>query len=783
MPSDTPRATQTLSTQTATSAFGRHGHIARTARAIWRTLPISIPMKEAIRRFILQRLADIYHLLDRHPGIGFHPADRHGTGHRHFTPRVTAVVPNYNHAPYLRQRLDSIYGQTYPHLRVLLLDDCSTDGSRDILCEYAERYPEITQLVFNQTNSGGVFRQWLKGIESADSDLVWIAESDDYCDTDFLARLVPYFTDEAVKLAYAHSVFVSETGATTRFTFEDYLGELSLDHWRRSFVTTAHEEVAHYLGRKNTIPNVSSALFRRFDLAPLLAATSWIDMRICGDWVFYLHAVRGGKIAYCAEVDNYYRFHGGNSSTKTYAHQSYYREHEEVACEIARLYRVPAQTLDVHRHVIRRFFEQNAGELAAQGVDFDTLYCAERVRAAGERRLPNLLIAAFAFASGGGEIFPIRLANALSERGYAVTFFDFRGEPMNPVVRGMLGSDIPVVELTNRFLETEDVIRAFGIEVVHTHHASVDHFFGIRSDRSCLSAPHVITMHGMYDDMSPTIFERTVADIYANVAAWIYISDKNLTPFRDRGYLQEENFLKIPNGMTPPRVRAVARDSLGIPDTAFVLCVASRAIPEKGWSESIQVVTDARRLSRRDIQLLLLGEGPAYDALGRQTLPDFVHLLGFVGQTVDYYASADAGMLLSTFSGESFPLTIIECLITGRPMIASDIGEIRDMLTDETGEVAGYLVDISGGKVPIADTARQVAELATNPELQARKGMLARAQSSRFGMDRVVEMYGEVYRRAIAGEWERSAPVSRWGRKTREKTGRRLPAEELSAGS
>lgn len=783
MPSDTTRATRTLSTQPPTSAFGRHGHLARTARGIWRTLPISIPMKEAIRRFILHRLADIYHLLDRHPGIGFHPADRHRASR--FAPRVTVVVPNYNHAPYLRQRLDSIYGQTYPNIRVLLLDDCSTDDSRAILREYAERHPEITRLIFNPTNSGGVFRQWQKGIASADSELIWIAESDDYCDTGFLASLVPYFMDEAVKLAYAHSVFVTETGAPMGFTFESYLGELSLDHWRRSYVTTAHDEVSNYLGRKNTIPNVSSALFRRFDLGPLLAATHWIDMRICGDWIFYLHAVRGGKIAYCAEVDNYYRFHSANSSTKTYADQSYYREHEEVACEIARLYRVPAQTLEVHRDLIRRFFAQNAGHLAAEGIDFDSLYRVERVREAAGRRLPNLLVAAFAFASGGGEIFPIRLANALSERGYAVTFFDFRGEPMNPVVRDMVRPDIPVVELTNRFLETEDVIRAFGIEVIHTHHASVDHFFGVRSERPRVSAPHVITMHGMYDGMSPAIFDKTLADIYPNVAAWVYISEKNLAPFQQKGYLREDRFLKIPNGMPVPRIRPVARDALGIPETAFVLCVASRAIPEKGWIESIQVVTAARRLAGRDIHLLLLGDGPIYEALGRQTLPDFVHLLGFVGQTLDYYAAADAGMLLSTFSGESFPLTIIECLVAGRPMIASDIGEIRDMLTDDTGEVAGYLVDISGGTVPIEQTARQVAELATDSELRVRKQSLAEAQSSRFDMDRVVDMYGEVYRRAIAGEWERAAAEigPRWGRKTRARSTRRLPTDELSAGN
>ena len=55
---------------------------------------------------------------------------------------VSIIVPNYNHARYLKERLDSIYNQTYRHFEVILLDDCSTDGSVEVLKEYARKYPE-----------------------------------------------------------------------------------------------------------------------------------------------------------------------------------------------------------------------------------------------------------------------------------------------------------------------------------------------------------------------------------------------------------------------------------------------------------------------------------------------------------------------------------------------------------------------------------------------------------------------------------------------------------------
>lgn len=56
-------------------------------------------------------------------------------------PGVTIVALCHNHAPFLREALDSIRAQTYPHLEVWLVDDASTDGSPEILREYAAQHP------------------------------------------------------------------------------------------------------------------------------------------------------------------------------------------------------------------------------------------------------------------------------------------------------------------------------------------------------------------------------------------------------------------------------------------------------------------------------------------------------------------------------------------------------------------------------------------------------------------------------------------------------------------
>ena len=97
-------------------------------------------------------------------------------------PKVSIVVPNYNHARFLPRRIDSILGQSFQDFELILLDDCSADDSRSILSKYADD-PRV-RIEFNEVNSGSSFKQWNKGVRLAHGEYVWIAESDDYADND-----------------------------------------------------------------------------------------------------------------------------------------------------------------------------------------------------------------------------------------------------------------------------------------------------------------------------------------------------------------------------------------------------------------------------------------------------------------------------------------------------------------------------------------------------------------------------------------------------------------------
>src|SRR5690349_436939 len=103
-------------------------------------------------------------------------------------PKMSVIIPNYNHAGFLRQRIESVFSQTLQAYEVILLDDCSTDNSKTILQSYAS-HPLVSHLVINEINTGNPFRQWEKGVQMASGVWLWIAESDDYSDFRFLETL------------------------------------------------------------------------------------------------------------------------------------------------------------------------------------------------------------------------------------------------------------------------------------------------------------------------------------------------------------------------------------------------------------------------------------------------------------------------------------------------------------------------------------------------------------------------------------------------------------------
>lgn len=101
--------------------------------------------------------------------------------------KVSIIIPVYNVEKYLRECLDSVTGQTYKNLQIILVDDGSTDSSGDICDEYAREDARIT--VVHQDNQGaGAAKN--TGLELVEGEYLSLIDSDDYIDVKFYETML-----------------------------------------------------------------------------------------------------------------------------------------------------------------------------------------------------------------------------------------------------------------------------------------------------------------------------------------------------------------------------------------------------------------------------------------------------------------------------------------------------------------------------------------------------------------------------------------------------------------
>ncbi len=229
---------------------------------------------------------------------------------------ISVVIPNYNYANFLYQRIYSILYQQEKISEIIILDDCSKDNSREVIDEvYQKLSPFISiQKVYNKNNSGSPFKQWEKGFSLAKSDYVWIAEADDYSSSKFLNQVIePMIEDKEIVLSYCDTSYIHTNGITLTKTVKDLIDIMETGHWDQDYVNDGLDEIKNYEFLNCTIANVSSVIFKKDNYKSELQEAG--TFKQCGDWYFYFSVMKKGKVAYCASSYNYCRLHGSNSTT------------------------------------------------------------------------------------------------------------------------------------------------------------------------------------------------------------------------------------------------------------------------------------------------------------------------------------------------------------------------------------------------------------------------------------------------------------------------------------
>lgn len=217
---------------------------------------------------------------------------------------ISVIIPNYNHAPFLDLRITTILNQTFTDFEVIILDDCSTDNSREVIEKYRHN-SKISEIVYNEENGGAVFKQWMKGIALAKGEWILIAESDDWSEPSLLEHLYEATKkDPAITLSFCQTLTVFANGNINVTSFANQFNVLH----------TGSEFISQRLINSRGLVTAGCALFKKEATSHMPDISTY---KSAGDMMFWISVAAKGKVHETAMCLHYWRRHATNTTTNT----------------------------------------------------------------------------------------------------------------------------------------------------------------------------------------------------------------------------------------------------------------------------------------------------------------------------------------------------------------------------------------------------------------------------------------------------------------------------------
>lgn len=284
------------------------------------------------------------------------------------------------------------------------------------------------------------------------------------------------------------------------------------------------------------------------------------------------------------------------------------------------------------------------------------------------------------------------------------------------------------------------LVREHGIDVVHAHgyKADVYAYLALRS----AGLPLVSTCHNWLDtDLKVRVYGALDRLALRRFAAVAVVSEALQTTLRLAGF-DAAKLRLIPNGIdvTPFQQAAAHAEAIARSSSALRVGLVGRLSPEKGVDVFLKAAALVLR-EQAEVQFVIAGDGPEREALqalaAHLGIAQQVNFLGRSETMPELLASLDLVVSASRFEG--LPMTILESMASGRPIIATTVGEIPTVLD---GGRAGMLV-------PPEDNialAQAMLALLRSPELrQTYSRQAALRVAAHFSADRMTAHYLEMY--------------------------------------
>lgn len=345
------------------------------------------------------------------------------------------------------------------------------------------------------------------------------------------------------------------------------------------------------------------------------------------------------------------------------------------------------------------------------------------------------------FCFGGAEIMCENLTYALKNAGqevFVVSLYDDR----TPIARRMEEAGIRIEYLDKKLgldlsmvPKLAKMIRRERPDVVHTHLDVIK--YATMAARLAGVKNCVHTVHSLADREAEGRVQKIINGFYFRRGWSVPVA---LTP---EVQASVSEFYSLPLGRVPvifngiDLSRCVPKASYETKDTVTILHVGRFDVPKNhaGLLEAFRLL----RETHPECRLRLVGDGdlrPDMEALAREKgIADFVEFCGMQSNVHPYLHDADIFVLPSIYEGN--PMTIIEAMGTGLPIVASRVGGIPDMISD--GE-SGLLV-----KPEPQSICDGLTRLVEDGALRQRLGEAAREQSKNFSAEHMARDYISCY--------------------------------------
>jgi glycosyltransferase involved in cell wall biosynthesis len=221
-----------------------------------------------------------------------------------FKPLVSIVFTSYNHKEYLKQAIDSLINQSYTNYELIIVDDCSTDGSQEILLQY--EYLVKVNLKLQTTNSGSYVKASNYGASFAKGEYLLFAQCDDFAESKQIEMLVKAsFLSPKIGVVWSRSNMVNKEGKVFE---DDFKGrEKKFTDQCKNDVLIGGEEMRRYLSYSCVLPNLSAALIKK-ELYELVGGLSE-KYQVASDWAFWLSLSEVTDFYYLSKPLNNFRQH------------------------------------------------------------------------------------------------------------------------------------------------------------------------------------------------------------------------------------------------------------------------------------------------------------------------------------------------------------------------------------------------------------------------------------------------------------------------------------------